>query len=199
MQQLNYTIYQVDIESSRFISMLRKSQLPLPTFNKCLGSGVQGRVYQHTKNKVIKIAVSCDEPKKTIQSVLSYAQKYQPPHIAKIYEHKFVASFKPDHPYLNTEYVYYIISEKLFKIEYKYTNILDDVYYEIDSKSMKYALKAAEELKHMNELFHIKTIQFIKSYFKYKLRSTDLHFDNVMKDRFGNLKICDLGWCKIIK
>lgn len=145
-----------------------------------LSSGVEGDVYDLGFNKVIKFSNFNNEvfssDIKIILKTLKFIKENKQRNLPKVYDFGKI-----------DKNIYFYICEKLFPISNKEQRIIGKLY-EIYEDQNKINLKTKNE-KIINDYINIfKNKNFLVN---------DLHESNIMKDKRGSYKLCDLGCVRL--
>lgn len=171
---------QIFHNSITFNSLYKQNYKTNDIRGRYISEGAEGQVFnlKNSKNKVIKIFsigeswVTPLSYKKTLKAVIEHPQ----PNIAKIFDIGVVN--------FDGHKSYYYVAEKLHKLNGKESLFVDE---NVDIENNLKDIVSYEQK--YNKLYN-----FIKKLHKNKMfEVSDLHSGNIMKNKNGNYKLCDLG------
>lgn len=170
-----------------------------------IGEGADGDCYTISSNidQVIKFSVyycwQKENPNQIIKSKLigySEIQKYSNL-FAKLYEYGFIGKGNRNTVDGNQDYlIFYCLMEKLNKISEDEKKVFHSILSHEDRNIVKkYSLNKISEILSGLSLGltfdHGKVIEFTRQVMEMKIKYTDIHPRNIMKDKFNNYKFID--------
>ncbi len=181
------------------LHLLSKAQLPFELGN-VLGEGADGKVFQISDNKVVKISVSFDEDRyhDSLSHILDLLIQDPKPVYARLFEHGFICETeRPWYPKTFQKcFLYYYIMEKLEKISEDEKRVFHTILSHEDRGIIKnYSDKEIEAiLKDLGRGLDFSD-EKVKNFYR-TLRGTtprhgDFHPRNIMKTKYGDFKMID--------